>query len=187
MFLKSNIVFRKGAPMTERGTPGITIVVAMDQNRVIGREGDIPWRGRLRADMDHFKKYTMGKIVVMGRKTYDSIPPAFRPLVGRENIVLTRNQSIDFPGCGKVSDPDSIERIAEAREICVIGGAEIYSLFLPVAKKMIVTHVGTRVQDGDTFIPEVDGDLWRFSKQLLVHDIDERNHFPFSISEYVRR
>jgi dihydrofolate reductase len=163
----------------------ITIVVAMDNNRAIGKNGDIPWAGKLRDDMEHFKGYTTGKIVVMGRKTYESIPERFRPLPNRENLVLTRNHEIDFPGCAIVHDPLAIERLATGREVCIIGGEEIYRLFLPVVKKAIITLVDTKIEGGDTFFPLLP-DSWSFSRKVFKKQKDERNMFSFSVSEYVQ-
>lgn len=164
--------------------PNLTIVVAMDRNNVIGKNGDIPWAGKLRGDMEHFKNYTTGKIVVMGRKTYESIPERFRPLSNRENLILTRNRNADFPGCGMVFEPSAIIGISASREVCIVGGAEIYALFLPVVRKMIVTEVDIEVEGGDTFFPRIMPE-W---KKVLVHkqEVNERNHFPFSIYNYER-
>lgn len=163
---------------------GFTLVVATDKNNAIGKDGDIPWSGKLRDEMRHFKKYTMGKIVVMGRKTYDSIPEKFKPLVGRNNVVLTRDRTWSSPGCTVMHDIDEILAISATEEICVIGGAEIYKLFLPIADRLIVTVVDTEVENGDTFFPDVKSG-WN-KKILSEHTADKANQFPFTIFEYTR-
>ncbi len=162
----------------------LTIVVAMDKDRAIGKNGDIPWSGRLRADMDHFKKTTMGHSVVMGRKTYDSIPKRFKPLEGRENIILTRDLKYFTLGCNIFHHRDEVLLLASYRdEIFIIGGAEIYSLFLPYISRMIVTHVDARI-GGDTFFPNVPGE-WK-PRQLFQQIADEKNQYNFSVTEYTR-
>jgi dihydrofolate reductase len=162
----------------------ITLVVAMDKNNVIGKNGDIPWSGRLRSDMRHFKAYTMGKTVVMGRKTYDSIPSNFKPLTGRKNVVMTRNVDWKSDGCTVIHDIEGLKDISDSEEICVIGGAEIYFLFLSIAEKIILTVVDTEVENGDTFFPDVSSG-WK-TKTLSEHSADEVNQFSFTIFEYTR-
>jgi dihydrofolate reductase len=162
----------------------LTAIVAMDRNRGIGKNHDIPWPGKLRDDMAHFKNYTMRKIVVQGRRTFQSIPEKYRPLPGRENIILSRNPTYDAPGCAVISDPNAIVRISESREVCIIGGAEIYKLFLPVVTRIIVTHVDTEVIGTDTFFPEI---LPEWKRNLMYRfKADRRNQFPFSIYNYER-
>ncbi len=163
---------------------GITMIVAMDKNNVIGKNGDIPWSGRLRGDMRHFKIYTMGKTVVMGRKTYDSIPEKFKPLVGRNNLVLTRDKVWSSHGCTVVHDIEEIFAISATEEICVMGGAEIYRLFLPFANKIILTIVNTCVENGDTFFPDIESGWNR--RVLSEQKADDRNQHSFTIFEFTR-
>ncbi|MFZ2621461.1 MAG: dihydrofolate reductase [Minisyncoccia bacterium] len=163
---------------------GITIIVAMDRNRVIGKQGEIPWSGHLRDDMKHFKDYTTGKTVVMGRKTWDSIPPKFKPLPMRENVIMTNDQRFKASDCFLIHSPDAIKSLSGIQEICIIGGAEIYKLFLPMADKLIVTIVDTEVLGGDAFFPEITEE-WD-ERLLSIHKADERNLFPFSIFEYTK-
>ena len=163
----------------------IALIVAMDKNRVIGKNGDIPWKGRLRADMEHFSLTTQGHVVVMGRKTWQSLPERFRPLPKRENLVLTRDTRLNAKGCGEIYDPSVIERISDFREVFVIGGSEIYKMFLPVARRILVTHVETIVEGGDTFFPVI-LDEW-FSKPIFQKKTDQQNQFNFNVVEYTRR
>lgn len=142
----------------------IAIVVATAENGVIGREGGLPWR--LSTDMRRFKATTMGKPIVMGRKTWESFPR--RPLPGRLNIVVTRDRNFRADGAEVVhSFEDGLTLatvrgrcMAEAGEICVIGGGEIYRQALPRADRLHVTHVLAEI-DGDTRFPAIEPAQWR--------------------------
>lgn len=164
----------------------ITMIVAMDKNRVIGKAGDVPWRGKLKADAEHFRNTTLNKIVVMGRKTYNSLPEKYKPLPKRENLVMTRDLKFNAPGCAEIRDAGAIIRMSEYREVFVIGGKDIYGLFLPVAQRLIVTHVETEVVGGDTLFPKLSPQEW-VSNFLFRHEVDEKNDFPFHVVEYTRR
>jgi dihydrofolate reductase len=140
----------------------VSLVVAMGLNRVIGREGQLPWR--LPSDLARFKEQTLGKPVVMGRKTYQSIG---RPLPGRANIVITRDPQFLAPGCRVVSGLDpalaaarQIARETGVGEICVIGGAQIYRQALPLADLIRLTQVHA-APDGDAVFPDLVADDWR--------------------------
>lgn len=137
----------------------ISLVVAIAENGVIGREGGLPWR--LSTDMKRFKALTMGKPIIMGRKTWESFPR--RPLPGRRNIVITRDAAYRAEGAEVTGSLDEALALAgaggEAGEICVIGGGEIYRQALPIADRLHVTHVKAGI-DGDTFFPEIDPKTW---------------------------
>ena len=135
----------------------VSIVVAVAENGVIGRDGDLPWK--ISADLKHFKKVTMGHPVIMGRKTWESLP---YPLPGRRNIVVTRNGDAVFEGA------DTVTTIEHALEICrddgaekamIIGGGQIYAEIIPDADVIELTEVHAHV-DGDTLFPEIDPDFW---------------------------
>lgn len=160
----------------------ISVVVAMDQNRVIGFDGEIPWK--LNTDMEHFVKLTTGKAVVMGRKTYDSIPPRFRPLKKRVNVILTRDKKFQAPGCKVIHSVKAVIEMSNRFEICVIGGGEVYKLLLPYATTVVITHVDTKVK-GDTYFPSLNGD-WD-ETLLFVQKADEKNQFSFSVRKYTRQ
>jgi len=136
------------------------IVAAMDENRVIGKDGDMPWH--YPEDLKHFRKLTTGYPVVMGRKTYFSLPKDYRPLSKRKNIVLTRSD-VDVPD--EVSVANSFEEAWHVAEktgkdkVFVIGGASIYEQSLEIADKMIITEIHGE-HDGDTYFPEWDEDNW---------------------------
>lgn len=163
---------------------GISMIVAMDNSDAIGKGGKIPWR--LRDDMHFFRDTTDGKIVVMGRKTYESIPKKFRPLPHRENIVLTRDPEYRVEGpVAEVRDHTAIIRIAESREVFIAGGVELYKTFMPYARRLLVTHVDTRVEGSDTFFPTFDIHGWNI-KVCLTKEADSQNEFSFATYEFTR-
>jgi len=158
----------------------ISIIVAASANNVIGVEGDLPWR--LSDDLKRFKVITMGKPIVMGRKTWDSIG---RPLPGRQNIVITRQADFVAEGCDVVASADeAIAATAGAGEVMVIGGSQVYSLFLPNAERLYLTRVHAEVE-GDAFFPEIDESRWRLVNDEL-HSADDRNAFDYSFRTYER-
>ena len=142
----------------------VVIHVAIAANGVIGRDGGLPWR--LSTDLRRFKAETMGKPVVMGRKTWESFPK--RPLPGRLNIVVTRDPGYRAEGAEVVHSLQDALALARARgrcmagvdEICVIGGGEVYAQALPLADRLAVTHVKAEVE-GDTRFPPIDPQRWR--------------------------
>ena len=147
----------------------ISIIVAASANNVIGAHGDLPWR--LSDDLKRFKTVTMGKPIVMGRKTWESIG---RALPGRRNIVITRQQGFAAEGCDVVQSSDEAIAVAgDAEEIMVIGGSQVYELFLPVAQRLYLTRVHADV-NGDAFFPAVDEDEWQLVSDE-AHSADSRN------------
>ena len=152
----------------------ISIIVAMDRNHVIGSEGDLPWH--ISSDLQNFKKITMGKPIIMGRKTHESIG---RPLPGRENIILTRDKDYQAEGCTVLNSLDEvIEHCKDIDEIMITGGSEIYQLALDKASKLYLTEVHTEI-DGDTHFPEFDkGDWEEISRENFK--ADEKNDFDYS-------
>lgn len=147
---------KRGEWAAERSA-AIELVVAVAENDVIGRANALPWR--LPADMRHFKALTLGKTVLMGRKTYESIGKA---LPGRVNIVLTRAHDFDPGDCRIAASLDEARRISStAGELMVIGGAEIYRQSLPLATRIHLTLVHARIPDGDTFFTGWRDPEWR--------------------------
>ena len=126
-----------------------TMIFACDTNGAIGKDGDLPWRQS--SDLQHFKQVTMSKTIVMGRKTWDSLPKA---LPGRRNIVMSRTPREDV----EVLDYDAILALGEDEEIMIIGGGEIYALFLEHTKEIHKTIIHTAVEDADTFAPSMEGE-----------------------------
>ena len=139
--------------------PEIAIIVGRARNGVIGRDNRLPWR--LRDDLQQFKRRTLGHPVIMGRKTWESLPDAFRPLPGRRNIVISRNSAYEAPGATLAGSLDEAVRLTQDdAEVFVIGGAEIYRQALPLAQRLYLTEVA---QDfaADVFFPEFGAREWR--------------------------
>ena len=158
----------------------ISIIVAASENGAIGVEGELPWR--LSDDLKRFKAVTMGKPIVMGRKTWKSIG---RTLPGRQNIVITRQAGYEAAGCDVVASPDEAIAVSGAAdEVMVIGGSQVYDLFLPVAERVYLTRVHAHV-DGDAFFVALDDSEWRLVSDER-HAADERNEFDFSFRLYER-
>jgi dihydrofolate reductase len=135
----------------------IELVVAVARNGVIGRDGGLPWH--IASDLKRFKAITMGKPLIMGRKTWDSLPK--KPLPGRLNIVITRQKNFQAEGAVVVADPNTaLAAAGEADEISVIGGADIFGLFLPRAQRIYLTEVDLEVE-GDIYFPWIESDLWQ--------------------------
>ncbi len=156
----------------------------MAENGLIGAAGGLPWR--LPDDMRHFMDTTMGKPVIMGRKTFESMKAA---LPGRANIVLTRDREWQREGAEVVADLDAALALGEARavadgvdEVMVIGGADIYALALPRATRLYVTHVHA-APEGDVYFPDIDFSGWVCEHESR-HEADERHSAAFTIRVY---
>lgn len=163
------------------GSPRCSLIVAVSENGVIGRQGTLPWR--LSADLRRFRRITMGHHLVMGRKTYESIG---RPLPGRTSIVVTRQADYRAPGCLIASSlAAALDAAAQDDEVFIVGGAEIYRAALPRADRLYLTRVHAHV-DGETRFPELDLDQWQ-----LVSDerqpADAANEYAASFQIYDRR
>ena len=149
----------------------ISIIAAMDRNRLIGNNNQLPWH--LPADFAHFKSVTMGKPVVMGRKTHESIG---KPLPGRTNIVLTRNADIKFEGVECVSSfEQALALVADVEEVMVIGGSTIYEMLLPQVNRLYFTYVDAEF-DGDAWFPEFDVNQW-YEIESVIRKADEKNRY----------
>jgi dihydrofolate reductase len=158
----------------------IAIVVAMAANRVIGRDNRLPWH--LPADLKHFKQLTLGKPIVMGRKTYESLG---RPLPKRTNIVVTRDRDYAAPGCVVVhSLEDALQAAGESAEVMVIGGAEFYRQVLPHTDTIYLTRVHAEFEGGTVF-PELNEAAWREVGRTDCEP-DEKNPWPYSFIELER-
>lgn len=155
----------------------------MDRNRVIGLRGRLPWR--LPDDMRRFRALTMGKPVLMGRKTYESIPERLRPLSGRHNIVLTRRPDYTAPGCTVVDTIDAgLAAAAGADEVMVIGGATLYEQLLPRADRLYLTLVDAALE-GDAYFPPLRPSQWR-EVQREPHPADARHAYSFTFVVFER-
>lgn len=158
----------------------LSLIAAMDENRLIGRNGALPWR--LPADLQHFKALTLGKTVLMGRKTWDSLG---RPLPQRDNWVLTRDRSFAAAGARVFHALDEALAAAPAGELMVMGGGELYAQTLPQARRLYLTRVHTRVGDGDAWFPSWDPGDWRLTSEA-AHSADERHAWPYCFQTWER-
>lgn len=159
----------------------IAIIVATDKNRLIGKDNDLPWK--LSADLQYFRKVTMGKPIIMGRATHESIG---RPLPGRRNIVVTSNKDFQAEGCTVVNSIEqAISACKDEQEAMVMGGASLYEQFLDKAQRIYLTQVDAELE-GDTWFPEWDKAQW---KQISSesHMADDKNQFDYSFDVYERQ
>ena len=157
----------------------ISIIAAMDKNRLIGSQNGLPWH--LPADFKHFKEVTLGKPVLMGRKTFESIG---RPLPGRKNIVISRS-GFKTDGIESVDSIDAgLELVADAEEVMIIGGANIYEQVISQAEKMYLTYVDAECV-GDAWFPEINQADWLKVNEQLVK-ADEKNNYNFTVVTYKR-
>ncbi|MBA1148447.1 type 3 dihydrofolate reductase [Ectothiorhodospiraceae bacterium WFHF3C12] len=167
--------------LTDNHAPTISLIAAMSRNRVIGRDGTLPWR--LPADMRHFVAMTRGKPVVMGRKNYEDIG---RPLPKRTNIVLTTQHGFAAEGCLIAHTVDEAIALAgDVPEIMVIGGEAVYEAFLPRADRIYLTVVDAAIP-GDTWFPSLDDDEWT-GKSETYREADEENPYPMRFITLDRR
>lgn len=159
----------------------ISMIVGMARYRVIGKGNKLPWH--LPADLAWFKRTTMGKPIVMGRKTHESIGKA---LPGRQNIILSRNLELSYDGCDVVHSPEqAIDLVKDEAEIMIIGGSLIYELFIPLADRLYLTLVDADIE-GDAFFPDYEalGNWERVFKE--DHLADERNSYHYSFQQLNR-
>jgi len=158
----------------------ISLIAALAVDRVIGLENAMPWH--LPADLAWFKRNTLNKPVVMGRRTYDSLG---QPLPGRRNIVLSRHPADDDRVIWVGSASDALAAAGEAEELMIIGGGNIYQQFLPQAQRLYLTHIDAEI-DGDTFFPDYEPDQWQ-STFSEFHDADDKNSHSFCFEILDRR
>ena len=161
----------------------ISLIVAMDEKRGIGKAGKLPWR--LSSDLKRFRELTMGHHLIVGRKTFESIG---KPLPGRQMIVLTRDTGYTAEGCLTVASIQAALALAKERgetEAFVIGGAEIYSQTLGAADRVYLTQVHAEV-DADTFFPELNPEAWS-ETESAIQPADEKNQYSFTFKLLERK
>lgn len=161
----------------------LSLVVAAADNGVIGRDGDLPWR--LPADLQHFKRLTLNKTILMGRKTWQSLG---RPLPQRDNWVVSREPGFEAPGARVFPSVEAAIAAADAAgmtELMIIGGAQIYAQTLPQAHTLHLTRVHAQV-DGDTYLPPIDADAF-IELARVDHPADERHALAYSFITLQRR
>ena len=168
--------------------PQLGLVVARARNGVIGRDGDLPWR--LRSDLQRFKALTLGKPCIMGRRTWDSLP--LKPLPGRLNLVLSRDESFEARGAVVCTTLDEAVEIARETaeedgvgEVCVIGGVALFERALPRAKRLYLTEVGAE-PEGDVLFPAFDEADW-VEVSSEAHPAGEKDDHPFVFRVLERR
>jgi dihydrofolate reductase len=162
----------------------ISIIVAISQENAIGKNGQLLCH--LPSDLQHFKQITSGKTVVMGERTFFSLPK--HPLPNRKNIVLTDVPNKTFEGAQSVY---SIEEIVDLfsktdEEIFIIGGGMVYRQMMPFADKLYITHIHHSWQDADTFFPEIDSNTWTLTQSETM-PADDKNPYDYSFAEYIRK
>ena len=163
-----------------RATPLVSLVVAMAENGVIGRDNAMPWH--LPDDLKRFKALTMGKPMLMGRKTFAAIG---KPLPGRTNIVLTRDPHWRAEGVVAVHSVDeALERFGDVPELCAIGGAELYGLVMPIARRIHLTRIHATIP-GDTVFPPIDPAQWH-TVDRIEHPADDRHAFAMTFETLER-
>jgi dihydrofolate reductase len=159
----------------------LSLIVAMDSNRLIGRGNALPWH--LPADLKHFKSITMSKPIIMGRKTYESIG---KPLPGRRNIVITRNPNYQAPGCDVVTSLDAALKAAgNVDEIMIIGGTQIFQESLPVTQRIYLTLIDHEFE-GDAWFPEYDLKKWKVSAEEKHRHQDSDTGFEYKFLQLDR-
>ena len=169
-------------PMTS-GLPAVSLIAALDREFAIGKNGALPWH--LPDDLKRFKALTLGKHVLMGRKTAQSLG---RALPRRRNLVLTRSGQVPFDGMDAVASLEQAIALcaqASAAELCVIGGGDVFALALPLASRMHLTWVQTEVAQADAFFPRFDTSAWR-PTQHVHHPADATHAFAFDFVDYQR-
>ena len=159
----------------------ISLIVAFDENRLIGRDNGLPWH--LPADLKHFKSLTMGHYMIMGRKTFESIG---KPLPGRTSVIITRQTDYVAEGCIVTQNfTEAMMSCTGQSEIFIIGGAQIFECTLPLADKLYITQIHHGVE-GDTFFPEINIAEWELISEE-EHKADEKNQFDFSFQVWIRK
>lgn len=157
----------------------ISLIWAMDQQRLIGADNQMPWH--LPADMAWFRQHTLGKSVLMGRKTFDSIG---KPLPKRRNLILSRQQDLQIDGCEVVHQLAEVSKQFKGEELMVMGGTEIYALAMPFAQRLYCTKIEASFA-GDAWFPEIDMSLWQRTHQEQ-HQPDDKNQYPYRFEIYQR-
>lgn len=162
----------------------ISLIVAMDENRLIGKDNQLPWH--LPQDLAYFKRMTMNHKIVMGRKTYESIG---KPLPGRENIIITRDSSYTKDGCKVLHSIDDILELSKATDenVFVIGGAEIFKEILPYSDKLYMTHIHHEFE-GDTFFSQLNDSEWEtISVESGMRDVKNPYEFDFVVYQKINK
>jgi Dihydrofolate reductase len=161
----------------------VSLIVAIAEKGAIGAKNDLLWR--LPNDMRRFKELTTGHTVIMGRKTFESLPKGALP--NRVNVVITRNTEVSFDNCEVFNDlKAAIDNYKNEKEIFIIGGAEIYKQAMIYAEKLYVTHVHHFFGNADVFFPEIDENEWIITdSENFTHD--EKHLYPYTFKTYIKK
>ena len=158
----------------------LSLIVAVSKNNVIGVDNRLLWH--MPADLKHFKTTTMGSPVIMGRKTYESIG---KPLPGRTNIVVTRNEDFEADGCTVANTlQEAVDLCEKEKEVFIIGGGEVYKQAIHTADRIYITRID-HLFEGDTHFPEINFSEWKLVK-YEKHHADEKNQYEYSFAQYER-
>jgi dihydrofolate reductase len=165
--------------------PELVLIAALARHRVIGRDNALPWH--LPEDLQHFRRQTTGCPVLMGRRTWESLPPRFRPLPGRINVVLTRQPDWQAAGALRAASLDEALRQLDGHDrVFVIGGAQLYAEALPYADRLVLTELDLEVEGGDAFFPEIPQQHW-CETQRESHRATAPNDFEFAFVTFQRQ
>ena len=163
--------------------PYVSIIVAIAQNNAIGKDNQLLYY--LPNDLKRFKQLTTGHTIIMGRKTFDSLPKGALP--NRRNIVLSRNKRLTFPGAERFSSlQEALENCNDDEQVFIIGGASVYREALPLADRLCITHIEAMPDEADVFFPKIDYNEWE-EKIREPHPIDERHTVPYIFVDYERK
>lgn len=161
----------------------ISIIVAIAENYAIGKQGGLLCH--LPEDLKHFKAITSGSTVIMGERTFYSLPK--HPLPNRRNIVITDQAGKTFDGAeAAYSIDEAVQLVSKDEEAFIIGGGIVYRQFMPIADKLYITHIHHSWEDADTFFPTIESDTWQKISEE-PHTADENNPFDYTFTEYVRK
>lgn len=159
----------------------IILVAAASENNVLGKDNALPWR--LPLDFKHFKNITSGQHIIMGRKTFESLPTQ---LTNRTHIVITRQMDYNCEGCILVHDlKTAIDKVPVDQHAYVVGGGDIFDMAINLADKIELTRVHTTIE-GDAYFPEIDAKKWNLVWEER-HEVDEKHNFPFTFQTFVRK
>ena len=161
----------------------ISIIVAIAENRAIGAKNDLLWK--LPNDMKRFKELTTGHTVIMGRKTFESLPKGALP--NRNNVVITRSSGASFENCEMFNDlKAAIDKHKNEKEVFIIGGANIYEQAMAFADKLYVTNVSHSFENADTFFPEISNNEWiKIHQEDFLND--EKHLYPYTFKTYIKK
>ncbi|MGM8216399.1 dihydrofolate reductase [Bacillaceae bacterium W0354] len=158
----------------------LSVIVAMDENNVIGYQNDLPWH--LPNDLKRFKRITTGHTIVMGRKTYESIG---RPLPNRQNIIMTRDSHFTAEGCTVIHSWEELNQYLNDEELFLIGGAELIKQAIPIVDRLYLTIIHHSFE-GDTYFPNLNMDDWEVVEKV-EGIVDEKNKYPHTFYTYDRK